>query len=121
MAPASVTLSNPSLAQFDAGYTTFSVTLNIAPSNSGQKYNVCLLATTPTLGTATGVAYTKALSDLQYSLDNTTWTSISTSQQLISSQIKGTQAIILYFRVALSYALDAAGNYGTTISARISL
>ncbi len=120
MSPASVTVSTPTITQFDAGFATFSVTLTITPSNSGKKYDVCLLATTPTLGTATGVAYTKPLSDLQFSLDQTTWTTISTSQQLIASRTSAAQSIVLYFRVALAYALDAAGNYGTSVTARIS-
>jgi hypothetical protein len=114
--PVSVTLSTPTLAMFDANVAVFTqtITFSINASNNGTRYNVCLLATTATLGTATGGGYTKPIGDLQYSLDNSTWTNLSSSQQQIANQVKGDQSYTVYLRVTLDYD-DSPGNYATSL------
>lgn len=115
----SVTLPTPGTTEFNAGYSgavTFTVTVQATTANRTKTYYICLAATSTTFGTMVD-GYTKALSDLEFSANGTTWTAMSGTQALVTTGV-GNATFTVYLRSRLAYANDrpqatgAAATYG---------
>ncbi len=105
----------PVAADFNAGFTgnaSYSVTVS---TNRPQVWYLCLTSISTDAGTVNG--YTKALSDLEFSIDGTTWTPFSTTGMQVRTGT-GTITVNVLVRVKLAYALDqpqsptTPGTYG---------
>ncbi len=111
IAPAAVTFPSPTAADFNLGYVDQSgVSVTVTPPNGGRTWYLCVRAGTPDLG-----GYGKPLSTLLWRPSTSaSWTPITTTDQLVTSQ-KSSASVVIYFRVALAWAADVPGSYGTPV------
>jgi hypothetical protein len=119
VSPTTLTLPTPGSAEFNAGFSglaTFTVNIVTTTGNRSKTYYLCLAATSTTFG-STVDGYTKALSDLEFSSNGSTWTAMTGTQALVASGV-GNATYTIYLRSRLAYANDrpqangAAATYG---------
>ncbi len=119
--PAALALPQPAVSEFNQGWSqTAQYSIYIQPSvlNLLLPWHLCVRATSSNLGTS-GV-YTKPLADLQWSLNGTTWQSVTTTLQPILSNQTGIQTVVVRIRVLLRYADDIPGSYSGNLSFRVA-
>ncbi len=101
--PASASITSPTATDFNAGVSkNATYTIIIAPQNPSPWY-LCIESTSANMGTVNG--YTKPLSDLQWSLNGTTFTSFTTTYAQMATGA-GVKTYTLYVRSKLAWAND---------------
>ena len=110
--PSSLSIPSIGVTEFDRGFSSvaqYTVTVEPTNGNRTRTWYLCLQATSATFPSVSGVA--KPISDLQWSLDGSYWTSFSVSTQQIASSV-GTATQVVYVRLLVNYANDVPGTFG---------
>ena len=110
--PSDLTLPSVSVTEFDRGYsatTQYTVTVDPSNSNKNRTWYLCLQATSATFPAVSG--YSKPIGELQWSLNGSAWTNVTTGSQQVSTST-GTTTLAIYVRMRVNYAQDVPGTYG---------
>ena len=107
-----IAFADPSVLDFDVGYTDHSGTLvSIRSRPAGTAWELRIRGDAATLG-----GYGKPLGDLLWRTStSTTWTPLAGTDQTVV-QGQGDADITVFFRMRLAWAADAPGSYGAAIS-----
>jgi len=122
--PTALVLPAATTALFNTGWSQSSYSITVTPQ-TGQRWYLCVSTLNLDMGTVSG--YTKPLSDLQWSLDGATWTTVVTIVAQPITNNSGTQTFTVFIRTRLQWANDrpqanlAAGTYSANLSFTVSM
>jgi hypothetical protein len=122
--PINLPFGTASAAEFNAGWAQASYSVSVDPQ-TGQRWYFCVSTLDMNMGLVNG--YAKPLSDLQWSLDGSSWTSFTTGVQQPITNNSGERTFTLFIRARLQYADDVPqsnltpGTYSANLTFIVSM